>query len=199
MAGELPRDAACSLGKLPVDIELKHYNHKANMRTSHYDTEDAETESTLKEVFLDELADIYHAEKQLTKALPKMMKAAQSDELREVLEAHLDQTEGQIDRLDHVFAAVDEKVKSKTCKGMQGIVEEGDEMIKENRNTPGIDAVIIAAAQKVEHYEIASYGTLAAWAERMGNDEAAKLLHETLREEKEADERLTDIAESLAN
>lgn len=169
------------------------------MRTSQHNTEDAETESPLKEVFLEELADMYHAEKQLTKALPKMIKAAQSDELREALEEHLDQTEGQIDRLDQVFSAVDEKVKSKTCKGMQGIVEEGDEMIKENKNTPGLDAVIISAAQKVEHYEIASYGTLAAWAEQMGNDEAAKLLHETLREEKEADEKLTDIAESLAN
>ncbi|HEX5221350.1 MAG TPA: ferritin-like domain-containing protein [Verrucomicrobiae bacterium] len=169
------------------------------MRTSHHHTEDAETESTLTEVFLEELADVYHAEKQITKALPKMIKAAQSDELREALEEHLEQTEGQIERLDEVFAALDQKVKTKTCKGMQGIVEEGDETIKENKNTPAIDAVIISAAQKVEHYEIASYGTLAAWAEQMGNDEAARLLHETLREEKDADEKLTEIAESLAN
>ena len=169
------------------------------MRTSHQNTEDAETESNLQEIFLDELADMYHAEKQITKALPKMIKAAQSDELREALEEHLNETEGQIDRLDQVFAAVDEKVKTKTCKGMQGIVEEGDELIKENKGAPGLDAVIISAAQKVEHYEIASYGTLASWAEQMGNDRAAKLLRETLREEKEADEKLTGIAESLAN
>jgi ferritin-like metal-binding protein YciE len=170
------------------------------MKTTHQeDMEDTETESNLQELFLDELADVYHAEKQLTKALPKMIKAAQSDELREALEEHLDQTESQIERLDQVFASLDEKVKTKPCKGMQGIVEEGDELIKENKGTPGLDAAIISAAQKVEHYEIASYGTLAAWAEQMGNDRAAKLLQETLREEKEADEKLTDIAETLAN
>src|SRR6185436_19538412 len=103
------------------------------MRTSNQNTEETETESNLQEIFIDELADVYHAEKQLTKALPKMIKAAKSDELREALEEHLNETEGQIDRLDQVFAAIDEKAKTKTCKGMQGIVEEGDELIKENK------------------------------------------------------------------
>ena len=169
------------------------------MKATNQHVEEQETESNLKDIFLDELADVYHADKQLTKALPKMVKAAQSDELREALEEHLKETEGQIERLDEVFAAVDEKVKTKTCKGMQGIVEEADELVKENKGTPGLDAVIISAAQKVEHYEIASYGTLVAWAERMGNDEAARLLGETLDEEKEADHKLTNIAETLAN
>ncbi len=161
--------------------------------------EDESAENHLKEVFLDELADVLHAEKQITKALPKMIKAAESDELREALEEHLQETENQIDRLEQVFAECDAKAKTKPCKGMQGIIEEGEEMVKESKNTPALDAVIISAAQKVEHYEIASYGTLAAWAEQMGNDNAVRLLNEILEEEKAADEKLTEVACSMAN
>jgi ferritin-like metal-binding protein YciE len=153
----------------------------------------------LHKLFLEELADIYNAEQQITKALPKMAKAAQSDELRMAFEEHLDQTQEQIARLDQVFRSLDETMKRKTCKGMQGLIEEGTEMIEEHEGSAEIDAALIAAAQKVEHYEIASYGTLCTWAEQMGHDEALELLKQNIDEEEIADERLTEIAESLAN
>jgi ferritin-like metal-binding protein YciE len=156
-------------------------------------------DSDLHELFLDELADMYHAEHQLTKALPKMAKAAESDELRTAFEMHLNETETQITRLEEVFDSVMAKVNSKTCEGMKGIISEGEEMLKEMKNTSALDATLIAAAQKVEHYEIASYGTLAAWARQMGHQDAAELLEETLSEEKAADEKLTQIATSIAN
>lgn len=155
--------------------------------------------SELHELFLDELADIHNAEQQLVKALPKMAKAAQSDELREAFEAHLDETEGQIQRLEQVAEALDESIKRKVCKAMQGLLAEGQEMMQENKGSPALDAALIAAAQKVEHYEIATYGTLCAWAERMGQQEAVELLRQNESEEEAADEKLTGIAESLAN
>lgn len=170
-----------------------------NMTTQ---TEDQDTEtkdSELHELFLDELADILHAERQLTKALPKMAKAAKSDELTAAFESHLAETENQITRLEQVFTSLDEPVKSKECKAMKGLLEEGKEMMEEMKDSPALDAALIAAAQKVEHYEIASYGTVCAWAEKMGHDEAAELLNATLDEEKAADEKLTAIAESTAN
>jgi ferritin-like metal-binding protein YciE len=153
----------------------------------------------LHELFLDELADLLNAETQLTKALPKMAKAAQSQELREAITAHLEETEGHVERLKKVFESVDEKPKSKTCKAMKGLLEEGSELLQELKGRSSVDAGIIAAAQKVEHYEIASYGTVRAWAEEMGHSEAVELLKETLDEESAADEKLTEIAESLAN
>jgi ferritin-like metal-binding protein YciE len=164
------------------------------------DTENSDMENNeLHELFLDELADALHAEQQLTKALHKMVKAAKSEELRTALEEHLEETNGHISRLEQVFELLDEKSKAKPCKGMKGILEEGDEMVKEMKDTGAIDATVIAAGQKVEHYEIASYGTLVAWAEQMGHDDAAQLLKQTLEEEKAADEKLTEIALSLAN
>jgi ferritin-like metal-binding protein YciE len=158
-----------------------------------------EMNSELHELFLDELADLLNAETQLTKALPKMAKAAQSEELREAITSHLEETEGHVDRLKGVFESLDEKPKSKTCQAMKGLVQEGSELLQELKGKSTVDAGIIAAAQKVEHYEIASYGTVIAWAKQMGHDEAVQLLEETLNEEKAADEKLTEVAESVAN
>jgi ferritin-like metal-binding protein YciE len=166
-------------------------------QSSEYETQSQENE--LQELFLDELADTYNAEQQLTKALPKMAKAAQSDELRQAFESHLQETENQISRLEQVAETLGETIQRKACKGMKGIIEEGAEMMQENKGSAGIDAVLIASAQKVEHYEIASYGTLCAWAKLLNQNEALELLHETLEEEKAADEKLTGIAESVAN
>ena len=171
-------------------------------RTKNHDNverQDQEMNSELHELFLDELADLLNAETQLTKALPKMAKAAQSEELRGALNSHLEETEGHVDRLKQVFEALNEKPSSKTCQAMKGLIEEGSELLQELKGKGTIDAGIIAAAQKVEHYEIASYGTVRAWAERMGHDEAVRLLEETLDEEKAADEKLTEVAETVAN
>jgi ferritin-like metal-binding protein YciE len=153
----------------------------------------------LHELFLDELADLLNAETQLTKALPKMAQAAKSEELAEAFRSHLEETRGHIDRLNQVFASVDEKVKSKTCAAMKGLIKEGSELMQELKGTSVIDAGLIAAGQKVEHYEIATYGTVRAWAEEMGHSEAVELLDETLNEEKAADQKLTEIAQNSAN
>ncbi len=162
---------------------------------SQEDTQDNE----LQDLFLDELADTLHSETQLTKALPKMIQAADSDDLTQALEAHLEETQGHIKRLEQVFASLGEKAEKKPCKAMQGIIAEGDELLGEWKKSPAIDAAIIAAGQKVEHYEIASYGTLIAWAKQLGHEEAAELLEQTLEEEKAADEKLTEIALEAAN
>ena len=170
---------------------------RRNQATRAQDEE--QMDSGLHELFLEELSDVYSAEQQITKALPKMAKAAESDELRMAFEEHLEQTQEQIARLDQVFRSLDETLKRKTCKAMQGLIEEGSEMMQEHKGSSEIDAALIAAAQKVEHYEIASYGTLCTWAEQMGHDEALELLKQTIDEEETTDERLTEIAESLAN
>ena len=154
---------------------------------------------TLHDAFIDELRDVYHAEKQITKALPKMIKAATSDELREAFENHLEETKGQINRLEEVFASLDEKVKAKKCDGMAGIIEEGSSAMGEDFDEPTMDAALIASAQRVEHYEMAAYGTLVAWAEAMGHTEAAELLQATLEEEKATDEKLSEIADGGVN
>lgn len=156
-------------------------------------------DTELHKLFLSELADIYSAEQQLTKALPKMAKAAQSDELREAIEQHLEETEEHVSRLEQVAETLNETLKKKTCRAMKGLIEEGEDIVSEQKNSSALDAGIIAACQKVEHYEIASYGTLAAWAEQMGHDEAATLLRETEDEEAAADEKLTEVAENIAN
>jgi ferritin-like metal-binding protein YciE len=158
----------------------------------------AETK-TLHDALVEEIRDIYHAEKQLVKALPKMAKAAGRDELREALENHLAETEQQVSRLEQVFEHLEERPKAKPCAGMQGIIEEGSEVLKEDVPESVRDAMIIAAAQRVEHYEMAAYGTVAAWAEQLGQTEIAELLRETLEEEKHADSLLTQLAESGAN
>ena len=158
----------------------------------------AET-GTLHDAFVDELRDAYDAEKQLTKALPKLAKAATSPELRAAFEAHLEETRGQIDRLEQVFASLDEKVRGKHCDGIAGIIDEGKAIMEEDFDEATMDACLIAAGQRTEHYEIAAYGTLVAWARGMGHTEAERLLQETLDEEKAADEKLTSIAEGGVN
>ena len=150
---------------------------------------------TLHDAFLDELRDAYDAEKQVTKALPKMAKAASSPELRSAFEMHLEETRGQIARLEDVFAALGEKVRGKHCDGMAGIIEEGKSAMEEDFDDSTLDAALIASAQRVEHYEMAAYGTLVAWAKAMGHTEAADLLEETLEEEKSTDAKLTQLAE----
>lgn len=158
----------------------------------------AETK-TLHDAFLDELRDVYHAEKQISKALPKMAKAATSRELRTAFEKHLKETTQQIQRVEQVFAALDEKAKTKPCAGMAGIIEEGRDIMGEDFDDTTMDASLIAAAQRVEHYELAAYGTLVAWARAMNHDEAADLLQQTLDEEKATDAKLTALAESGIN
>ncbi|HVY69780.1 MAG TPA: ferritin-like domain-containing protein [Verrucomicrobiae bacterium] len=153
----------------------------------------------LHKLFLDELADLYDAENQLVKALPKMAKAAESDELREAFESHLEETRNQVQRLEEVAESLDVKLKRKPCKAMQGLVAEASELMEEQADTTALDAALIAAAQKVEHYEMASYGTVCAWAREMGHTEALALLKSTLDEESAADTKLTEIAESSAN
>jgi len=152
----------------------------------------------LQKLFTNEVADLYDAEQQILKALPKMIEGCSSPELREALQEHLTVTQGQVARLEEIFRDLGEK-PSKKCKGMAGIIAEGDEMLKENLEASSKDAGIIGAAQKVEHYEIASYGTARTLADVLGNERAAQLLEETLDEEKEADELLTQIAESSIN
>ena len=154
---------------------------------------------TLHDAFLDELRDCYDAEKQLTKALPKLAKAATSSELRDAFENHLEETQGHVDRLEQVFELLDEKAKGKHCDGIAGIIEEGKNAMDEDFDDATMDAVLIASGQRAEHYEMAAYGTLVAWARGMGHNEAADLLQETLDEEEAADEKLTSIAESGVN
>jgi ferritin-like metal-binding protein YciE len=154
---------------------------------------------TLEDLFLHDLKDLYNAEQQILKALPRMAKKASSPELRRAFEQHLKQTEVQVQRLERVFDTLDEKAKGKSCKGMQGLIEEGKELMSEDIEDDVLDAALIAAAQKVEHYEIAAYGTARTYAEMLGNREAARLLQQTLDEEGETDKKLTKLAESIVN
>jgi ferritin-like metal-binding protein YciE len=147
----------------------------------------------------EELKDTYDAEKQLTKALPKLAKKATAEELKAAFEQHLRQTEQHIERLEQVFESLELPVKGKKCDGMKNLIKEGENMIAEAEDDATRDAVMIAAAQKVEHYEIAAYGTMRTWASLLGHDDVARLLEETLEEEKETDQNLTQIAESFVN
>lgn len=155
--------------------------------------------STLREALVDEIKDIYNAEKQIVKALPKMVKGATSDELREAFESHLEETHGQVTRLERVFELLDEKPRGKHCAGMAGILEEGSETLEEDAEDSVMDAMLIAGAQRVEHYEITAYGTAIAWAEALELTEIVEVLQESLAEEKAADEKLSAIAESGIN
>lgn len=158
----------------------------------------AKKTENLDGLYTDLLKDLYSAEKQLVKALPKMAKAAQSSDLQKAFNEHLNQTERQVERIERIFSEMDGSPRGKKCVGMEGLVKEGDEIIKETEKD-AMDAGLIAAAQKVEHYEIASYGTARSWAQRLGHDKAARILQETLDEELRANEKLTKIAESHAN
>ena len=151
----------------------------------------------LRELYIEELRDLYNAESQLVKALPKMAKAASSDELRRGFEEHLEQTKGHVQRLEQIFQALGENPKGKKCKGMEGLLEEGSEVMQEDFEGALMDAAIIGAAQRVEHYEIAAYGTICAFAEELGESEQNSLLNQTLQEEKEADEKLTQLAQQI--
>jgi ferritin-like metal-binding protein YciE len=154
---------------------------------------------TLKDLYLDELKDTYDAEQQLLKALPKMAKEASNEELRAAFEQHLDQTQTQVERLEQVFEELGEKPKGKKCEAMKGLLEEAKSMMEEAEDEDVRDAAMIGSAQKVEHYEIAAYGTLRTYAELLGYDEQAELLQETLDEEKETDENLTELAVTCIN
>lgn len=155
------------------------------------------TKRTLEDAFHDELRDVLSAEKQILTALPKMAKAASNPKLQKAFEDHLEETKGQVERLEKVFEAIGKTARAKKCAAMEGILEEGKEILETDADPEVLDAMMIAAAQKVEHYEIATYGTLCTWAEIIGNDEALGLLKETIAEEENADKLLTQISETV--
>ncbi len=154
---------------------------------------------TLEKLYVDELRDIYNAENQLLKALPKMAKGASSPDLKSGFEKHLRQTESHVERLEQIFAELDESPKGKTCHGMKGLIEEGSEILKEEGEDSVLDAGIIVAAQKVEHYEMAAYGSARTFARLLGQEKAAELLQTTLDEESETNESLNQLAENMVN
>jgi len=154
---------------------------------------------TLKDLFLDELADMYDAEKRVVRALPKLAKAATCEDLNAALLAHLKETEGHVTKLEQVFRACDEKARSKTCEATVGLLKEGDAIMADFKGSPAINAALVSAAQKVEHHEMASYGCLHEWAELLNNEDAARLLHEILEEERAANDTLTELARSTCN
>ena len=156
-------------------------------------------QKTLDDLFLDTLKDIYYAERKILKALPKMARGAQSDQLKKAFEKHKDETEGQVERLQQVFEIIGKRAQGKTCPAIDGIIEEGEEILDEYKGTAALDAGLLSAAQAVEHYEITRYGTLRRWAQMLGMDDAAKLLDQTLAEESKTDEDLTAFADSSAN
>jgi ferritin-like metal-binding protein YciE len=152
---------------------------------------------TLHDLYIKELRDLYHAENQIVKALPKMIDASTSSELRNALAQHLEQTREHVTRLEQVFRMHNEEAKGEKCKGMEGIIDEGKDIVSHDEDLEVRDAGIVGGAQKVEHYEIASYGSVRNWAGQMGHTQDAQLLQQTLNEEKEADRKLTEIAETL--
>ena len=172
---------------------------RGSTRTSDRKNQNSAMDSGLHELFLNELADVYNAEQQLTKALPKMVKTAETDELRWAFESHLEETRQHVSRLEKIAGELNESLRPQSCAAMRGLIEEADDLIEQQKESSALDAALIAAAQKVEHYEIASYGTLIAWAEQMGHSGAVELLKETLDEEKAADDNLTSVAESVVN
>ena len=157
------------------------------------------TVKDLNALFFDTLKDIYYAEKQIYKALPKMAKAANSDQLRAAFEQHHDETEGQIGRLEQIFELLEKPARGKKCDAIEGILEEGTEIMDEYKGEPALDAGLLAAAQAVEHYEISRYGTLKTWATKLGLKDAVKLLDQTLAEEKKTDDALTKLADTAVN
>lgn len=157
------------------------------------------SEKTLRDLFHDTLKDIYFAEKKILTALPKMAKAAHAQDLKSAFEKHETETEGHVERLEEVFAEIDESPRGKTCDAIVGIIDEGQEVMKEYKGTPALDAALLAAAHAVEHYEISRYGTLRTWAQELGLSQSVTLLDATLAEEKKTDEALTQLAESNVN
>jgi ferritin-like metal-binding protein YciE len=159
----------------------------------------ATKQKSLNDLFLETLKDMYHAEKQILKALPKMAKAAESDQLRQAFEQHRAETEGQVERLEQVFELLGKAARGKPCEAIQGMVEESQEVMEDFKGSDALDAGLLAAAQAVEHYEISRYGTLRTWATQLGMPDAARLLEQTLQEEKKTDALLTQIAEAAVN
>ena len=157
------------------------------------------TEKTLNDLFLTTLKDVYYAEKAILRALPKMAKAAESGDLKEAFGKHRDETAGHVERLEQIFDKLGKKASGKTCEAIKGIIEEGEEIMDDFEDSDALDAGLIAAGQAVEHYEISRYGTLRTWAQQLGMRDAAKLLDQTLAEEKKTDELLTQLAEARAN
>jgi ferritin-like metal-binding protein YciE len=155
--------------------------------------------NSLEDLLVEQLQDLYDAEHQITKALPKMAKAAASSELQQAFQMHLQQTENHIKRLEQVFDMLGQKAKGKTCEAMKGLIKEGDELMSENATAEVLDAGLIASAQRVEHYEMAGYGSVRTWAQQLGKQEAAKLLQQTLDEEGATDHKLTQLAERMVN
>jgi len=154
---------------------------------------------TLEDLFLENLKDIYYAERKILVALPKMAKAVNSDQLRAAFENHVEETKGQVERLKQVFKMIEQSPKGKTCPAILGLVEEGEEVMEDFEDSPALDAGLLSGAQAVEHYEMARYGTLVAWAEQLGMKEAAKLLQQTLEEEKKTDALFNKLAGSAIN
>jgi len=167
--------------------------------TTPFDRRTAVAEKKLDDLFLDTLKDIYYAERKILKALPKMAKAAQSPDLKAAFEKHEDETEGQVERLRKVFEILGKQARGKVCPAIEGIIEEGEEIMDEFKGSPALDAGLVSAAQAVEHYEITRYGTLKRWAEELGMKDAARLFEQTLAEETKTDEALTGIADAVAN
>lgn len=159
----------------------------------------AKSEKNLENLFYDTLKDIYYAEKKILKALPKMIKGAESEKLAGAFEKHREETEGQIERLEQVFEIIGKRAQGKTCPAIDGIIEEGEEILEEYKGTAALDAGLVAAAQAVEHYEITRYGTLKRWAQLLGMKDAVKLLDQNLQEEFKTDEALTKLADAQAN
>lgn len=157
------------------------------------------TLNTLEDLFVEQIQDLYDAEHQITKALPKMAKAASSSELKQAFEMHLEQTERQIARLEQVFDSIGQKAKGKTCEAMKGLIKEGDELMSTRADAAVMDAGLIASAQRVEHYEMAGYGTVRTWARLLGNTQGESLLQQTLDEEEQTDQKLSQIAERVVN
>ncbi len=153
----------------------------------------------LNDLFIDTLKDVYYAERKIVKALPKMARAAQSDDLKAAFEKHLEETEGQIERLQKVFEIIGKPARGKTCDAIEGIIAEGEEIINDFKDSPALDAGLISSAQAVEHYEITRYGTLHRWAKELGMNDAADLLNETLQQESKTDEDLTKLADASIN
>ena len=154
---------------------------------------------TLDDLFHETLKDIYYAERKISKTLPKMARGAQNEQLKKAFLDHKEETDGQIERLQQVFELIGKRARGKTCDAIEGIISEGEEILEEFKGTPALDAGLLAAAQAVEHYEIARYGTLCAWAKQLGLDEAAQLLSETLKEESATDEKLSKLAQTTLN
>src|SRR6201981_3409040 len=195
MKAALPRASRkCRFGKLGTIL-----TRKCDSPAQRQQGEQPMAEKDLNDLFLDTLKDIYYAEKQIYKSLPKMAKAAASDQLREAFEKHHDETEGQIERLEKIFELLGKPARGKKCDAIQGILDEGKEVIEEYADTPVLDSGLLAAAQAVEHYEISRYGTLKTWAGKLGHKDAVKLLDQTLAEEKKTDDTLTKLADTAVN